>query len=73
MDQVKQAVKDINKSLQLLPGAPEFSIDAATKETVVKVIDPQTGEVIRQMPTAQALEIAKVMDQALGKLIKEKA
>ena len=73
LDQVKQAVQDINKSLQSKPEAPEFSIDADTKQIVVKLIDPQTKEVIHQMPTQQALEIAKALDQVLGKLIKERA
>lgn len=73
MDQVKQAVQDINKSMQSLSQGLEFSIDTDSKQTIVKVIDPQTKEVIRQMPSQEALEIAKALDQVLGKLIKEKA
>ncbi|QJQ04862.1 flagellar protein FlaG [Undibacterium piscinae] len=71
-DQVKQAVKDINKSMQSLSQGLEFSIDADSKQNVVKVIDPQTKEVIRQMPSEEAIEIAKALDQMIGKLIKEK-
>lgn len=73
MDQVKQAVEDINKSMKSLSQGLEFSIDTDTKQNVVKVIDPQTQEVIRQMPTQEALDIAKALDQVLGKLIKAKA
>ena len=73
MDQVKQAVEDINKSMQSLSQGLEFSIDADSKQTIVKVIDPQTKEVLRQMPSQEALEIAKTLDQVLGKLIREKA
>ena len=73
MDQVKQAVQDINKSMQSLKQGLEFSIDADSKQTIIKVIDPETKEVIRQMPSQEALEIAKALDQVLGKLIKEKA
>lgn len=73
MDQVKQAVQDINKSMRSLSQGLEFSIDADSKQTIVKVIDPQTKEVIRQMPSQEALEIAKTLDQVLGKLIREKA
>lgn len=73
MDQVKQAVEDINKSMQSLSQGLEFSIDADSKRTVVKVIDPQTKEVIRQMPSQEAIEIAKALDQVLGKLIRDKA
>lgn len=73
LDQVKKAVDDINKSLQSLSQGLEFSIDTDTKQTVVKVIDHQTKEVIRQMPSVEALQIAKSLDQVLGKLLSEKA
>jgi flagellar protein FlaG len=73
MEQVKQAVHDINQSMKSLSRGLEFSIDADTKQTVVKIVDPQTKEVIRQMPSQEALEIAKALDQVLGKLIKVKA
>ncbi len=73
IDQVKQAVQDINQSLQSLSQGLEFSLDTDTKEVVIKVVDQQTREVLRQMPSKEALEIAKALDQVLGKLIKTKA
>ena len=73
MDQVKQAVQDINKSLQSLSQGLEFSLDTDSKGVIVKVIDQQTKEVLRQMPSQEALDIAKALDQVLGKLIKTKA
>ncbi len=73
MDQVKQAVQDINQSLQSRSQGLEFSIDGDTKEVIIKVIDQETKEVLRQMPSKEALEIAKALDQMLGKIIKTKA
>ena len=73
LDQVKQAVEDINQSLQSLSQGLEFSLDTDTKEVVIKVVDQQTREVLRQMPSKEALEIAKALDQVLGKIIKTKA
>ncbi len=73
LDQVKQAVQDINKSLQSLSQGLEFSVDTDSKEVIIKVVDQQTKEVLRQMPSKEALEIAKALDQVLGKLIKTKA
>jgi flagellar protein FlaG len=73
MDQVKQAVQDINESLRSAAQGLEFSIDGDTKEVIIKVIDQETKEVLRQMPSKEALEIAKALDQALGKIIKTKA
>lgn len=73
LDQVKEALQNINQSMQLLAQGLEFSIDTDSNRTVVKVIDQQTQEVIRQMPSQEALDIAKMLDQVLGKLIREKA
>jgi flagellar protein FlaG len=73
VDQVKQAVQDINQSLQSRSQGLEFSIDTDTKEVIIKVIDQETKEVLRQMPSKEALDIAKALDQVLGTLIKTKA
>jgi flagellar protein FlaG len=37
---------------------------------VVKVIDVTTGELIRQMPNEEALEIAKKLNEVTGLLMK---
>jgi flagellar protein FlaG len=40
----------------------EFSIDDDSHRTIVKVIDQHTKEVLRQIPTPEALQIAKAID-----------
>lgn len=71
--QVSQAVKRINKTLEQMSSSLEFSVDTDTREIVVKVIDTQTKDVIRQIPSEETLEISKALDQATGLLIKQKA
>lgn len=71
--EVTEAVSTINKTMKALSNSIEFSIDTDSKRQVVKVIDPDTKEVIRQMPSAEALEIAKALDRLQGLLIKQKA
>ena len=73
IDQIKQAIQDINKSFQSLSRGLEFTIDEDSQRTIVKVIDQQTKEVIRQLPSQETLEIAKALDQVIGRLIREKA
>jgi flagellar protein FlaG len=72
IEQVTQAIKSINKAMESLSQGLEFSIDSDTHMTVVKVVDKQTKDVIRQMPTQEALEIAKALDQVRGLLIRQK-
>lgn len=56
------AVDDLNKFVQSTQRDLQFSIDDGSGRTVVKVVDPQTGDVIRQIPSELALSLA----QALG-------
>jgi flagellar protein FlaG len=71
--QLKDAVSNINKSLQALSQDLVFSIDSDSNRTIVKVVDQKTNEVIRQIPSPEALEIAKALDTVQGLLIKQTA
>lgn len=75
LDQVNRAVSELNKSPQAKSQGLEFSIDTDSKRTVVKVIDQSTKEVLRQIPTPEALEIAKAMEakSTKGVLIQQTA
>ena len=73
MEQIKQAVQEINKVMKSLSQDLEFSVDEDSNRTIVKVVDQQTNEVIRQLPSKEALEIAKALDKVQGLLIKQKA
>ena len=62
-DEVMRAVaKQIESYLRANGRDLQFSVDQETGRTVVTVRDSSTGEVIRQIPDAEALRIA----QALG-------
>lgn len=71
--QLGDAIKSINKTMQQLSQDIEFSVDTDSRRTVIKIIDQQTGEVIRQMPSEEALEISKALDRIQGLLLKQKA
>ncbi|GGP24598.1 flagellar protein FlaG [Silvimonas amylolytica] len=51
----------------------QFSVDPDSQTHIVKVIDSQTKDVIRQIPSEQAIAIAKAIGQFEGLLIKDKA
>jgi flagellar protein FlaG len=75
LDQVNEAVSQLNKSSQAKSQGLEFSVDNDTKRTVVKVVDQSTKEVLRQIPTPEALEIAKSLESkaSTGLLIQQTA
>ncbi|MDN3577477.1 flagellar protein FlaG [Chitinimonas viridis] len=72
-EDVKNAVENLNKTSAVFNNSLQFSIDDSTKLTVVKLIDKESEEVVRQIPTEEVLAIAKAIDKLQGLLIKEKA
>ena len=72
-EQVKEAVKKANETIDLLRNNLQFSIDEETGTNVVKVIDNETKEVIRQIPSEEMLSITHRLDELTGLLIRDKA
>jgi flagellar protein FlaG len=71
--QLEQAIKDINKALQEQGRGLQFEIDPETRQSIVKVVDTETNQVIRQMPTKDALDIAHALDRLQSLLVRQKA
>lgn len=72
-EDVSSAVKKMNESMLGSSQSLQFSIDEDSKDIVVKVIDQNTNEVVRQIPSKEALQIAKSIDKMQGLLIRQKA
>jgi flagellar protein FlaG len=64
--QLHQAIDDANRQLEQESLNLQYSIDKDTKETIVKLVNTQSGEVIRQIPSQEMLAIAKQIDKALA-------
>jgi flagellar protein FlaG len=73
LGEVTDAVNAINRSMTTQSRGIEFSIDTDSHRTIVKVVDFDTRELIRQIPTVETLEIAHALDQWKGLLIKQHA
>lgn len=71
--QLPEALKRINTVLQIRAPGLEFSVDDDSARAIVKVIDTNTNEVIRQMPSKEALEIAKALERLDSLLIRDQA
>ncbi len=72
--QLRNAVGKFNDVMRQSKQNLEFSVDADTKKPVVKLVDTETGDVIRQIPSEEMLSIARSIDQfQQGLLLKQKA
>lgn len=72
-DELTQAVSEMNERSDLLRRNLQFSVDGDSGRMVIKVIDSQTDEVIRQIPKEEMLEIARSLEKAEGLLFRAKA
>jgi len=61
--ELDRAVERANKIGQNLKRKLNFSIDEATERIVVKIIDEDTGEIVRQVPPQEMLRIAAHLKQ----------
>ncbi len=69
----QEALQSINKTLQSMSSRLQFSLDEESNRTIVKVVDQETDQVIRQIPTEEAIEISKALDKLQGLLIHAQA
>lgn len=70
---VNQAVVELNDFVQNIERNLEFSIDRNNGNTVISVIDPQTDEVIRQIPPERALDAVRNLERLEGLLLSAEA
>lgn len=71
----EELVEAIEKANRALVGAKtqfEFSIHEKTKQIMVKVIDTQTQEVIREIPPEKILDMVAKMWELAGILVDER-
>lgn len=69
---LEKAVKTINDTLAQNNISRRFVIDEELKRTIVKLINEETKEVVKQFPSAEAIKISKSVDEMLGLLLDDK-
>jgi len=62
--ELEQALRGLNDKLRAWSTNLRFEVDDDTSRVVVQVVDSATGEVVRQIPSEEVLNMSK----ALGKL-----
>ena len=58
-EQLERAVSDLASAIQSVQRNLNFSIDEDSGRTVIKVIDSQSDEVIRQIPSEEVLALSQ--------------
>lgn len=71
--EVKDIVEALQDFLNKLNERIVFSIHKETGEVVVKVVDPKTNKVIRQIPPEELLKLREKLDELIGILFEARA
>jgi flagellar protein FlaG len=72
-EELKHAAKQASEVVQKVATNLEFAVDKELDTVVVKLLDSDTHEVIRQVPSTEMLRIAKSLDQMQGLLLDDRA
>lgn len=67
------ASSNLNDFMQTMQRNLKFTVDEASGESVIAVHDAKTDELIRQIPSKEALELIHNMDKVIGLLFKAEA
>ena len=67
-DPLQQAVERVQEQVQTVRRDLQFNVDEESGKTVIKVMDSQTGETIRQIPSEEMLEISRALSEVVEEL-----
>ena len=70
---ILKTAKQMESFVQSMGRELSFSVDEKTGYSIIRVINPQTGEVIRQLPAEELLKIAEMFEQTNSALVNQKA
>lgn len=68
---IEQAATRVNEALSLANPQLRIRVDGETERVVVKVVEEESGELIRQIPPEELLELEKYLSSPKGLLLQE--
>lgn len=69
--EVKEAVQGLNDFAQSVNRQLQFSVDEESGKTIVKVVDAETGETIRDIPPEEILRMQKQLRETTEQLFQK--
>jgi flagellar protein FlaG len=69
---LREAIKEIQKAVGNNTNL-QFSVDEDTGRMIVSVIDAETRQIVRQIPSEEVMRMARTVDRMQGLLVNGKA
>jgi len=70
---VQESVKKLNEFIRPYVTSLNFSVDKDLGRVVVKIMDSETKEVIKQIPSEDVLALTKALGKVAGLIVKQEA
>jgi len=70
---IDKTLEQLNQSMQAWATGMRFDIDDDAQRIVVSIIDSNSGEVLRTVPSEAVLRVAKMIVQLQGKVVDTRA
>jgi flagellar protein FlaG len=71
-EDIEESVEKLNEFIRPYVTSLQFSVDEDVGQVVVKIMDNETREVVKQIPSEEALELAKALDRIKGLFVQQK-
>ncbi|ABX50241.1 flagellar protein FlaG protein [Shewanella baltica OS195] len=68
-----QVATELSDMMSMMRKGLAFKVDESSGQAVVTVLDRDTGDIIRQMPSEEALALAEKLSEVTGLLMKTEA
>ena len=72
-DQLEGVIEQLNELMRDSQRSLSFRVDDDLDKLVVSVVNPETDEIIRQMPSEESLKFAKSLEGVMGIIFNERA
>lgn len=67
--QERAALDEVNQTLRMASIGVQFEFDKEADKMIVKVVDVESGELIRQMPSEEVVRISRALGKLQGLLV----
>ena len=71
-DEIRKDLDAINAQLKIMNRSIQFSIDESSHDIVVRVVDKESGELIRQVPPESLLRLREQLTEISGMIVEER-
>jgi flagellar protein FlaG len=72
-EQLEAAVQQANRQMSAVAPSLQFEIDPDTDQVVIRLVDRQDQRVLRQVPSAEMLAIARALERMQSLMVRTRA